>query len=262
MANGLNRMVALIALTTAAQGAVALDLGFELGGEYMRWEEYHGGDRLLDEQGMRTRFAVALLGERGGLYDWRSHVGMLVGQLAYSGQDWNGAPVGTSTNYFGVEAQLELSLNRTLWLDLHPTAAYNYAAWSRAINGAGGYTEHYTLSELSVGLERRLGEVGSWGYHVALGQPLMVDEQTKVLGVELTLEPDPRPMFKFGVAYRARKQLTVTLDYLGYRFGESSPSAQTIPYDQDGDGVDEQVHVVQPQSHLDRFAVGVQIGFN
>lgn len=253
------QQLAMVLLLSTLVNQVYAETSLLIGGESVRWEEFNGGARLLEEQGMRSRFGVAWAGDTRAAWSLNGEVATYLGQLSYRGEDWLGSPVGTNTTYIGVEGELGISFNHIELFGLHPSTSLGFELWSRDINGPGGYTENYTLYDVTLLLEHHNEQVGSYGYRFGINESLQINEQTRVLGIDIDLHPEPRPMLTFGLSYRFTDQLNLHFDYFGHRFGASPPSDNTVSFDTDGDGTPEQVRVIQPKSNLDRLAVTLQL---
>jgi hypothetical protein len=211
------------------QWAVAEDIRFSYGVEHFLWEEFdNSGQKLLDETGLRHVFA--LQAEKSFFSWWQSDLSgrVILGRVAYDGQNQAGAPVSTDTDYRGYGLELGI----TYFPGMLPSAASAGAGvrlalgiddWNRTLLGAGGYNEHYTVTAGRVGAVYTVP--ARWRVELGARLPVAASERVDLSAYgyvdDATLNPKGQPSIYLTWHYQLNQRLDVSLKYDGYLFAKS-----------------------------------------
>lgn len=227
--------------------------------ESFRWEEFDGGESLLDETGFRH--VLALEGERRLTSHWLAELAAHVnyGTVDYAGQDSEGNAAETETNYrgFGLEAALsmfpeEIQFDRQLVAGARLALGTDY--WSRDLLGPGGYTERYqsiyTRAAAIIALPQ------AWRFELGAKWPALTTEKVDLgdygIAQEIELQPKGQPSMYGKLTYHFDERFAVRFAYDAYAFDKSnSDSVYTV------DGSRFIIH--QPKSDLYTLSLGLVV---
>jgi hypothetical protein len=267
--------VAIIGLLLAVANAHAEDLGakskpkLSIGIERFVWEEFIGGQRLLEEDG--PRFAVGLRTDTfnrpspGPMYALEGR--FYFGEVDYDGQTqsaisaFDGLPLQADTLYVGAlgEALFGQRFGGRQAIDLLAGVGVNN--WVREIQASqtmsgntvvvtGDAVEQYFIlyTKLGVGFYRR----GPGGYgHLQVGAKYPFYTYEYVDDIDITLEPGKEWSAYAQLRIASDARFDVTVYYDSFRFSQSPAERFTR------NGV---AYIgFQPESHMD--VAGLTVGF-
>ncbi len=223
----------------------------EAGPEYYYWQETFGGKKLLDETG--PRYALELSGKVATPDDYLAAVRfkLYYGHVDYNGQTQLGAPVKSTTDYygglvdFGVGRRWTSAKGRTLDL----MGRFGVENWERDLNGPGGYAEHWIPLYVKLGVEtepEKNGWTGALGVKAAVYTFQEVDLNKFGLG-KISLNPGTRPSGYGELGYQINQHLSVTGYFDSYWFAQSP---------NDNNGI---IVAFQPESWT--YQAGVKVGW-
>lgn len=223
--------------------------------EYFYWQEFVNGVKVDDESGLRYGLELSYkdLQDEGWLLAARFKI--YYGSVDYNGGTWAGAPVKTTTDYYGGLGELRYgyrwNVDEDQYLDL--MGGFGLEDWHRSLNGAGGYNEKWLPINLKAGLElspKEKGRIVTLGVKVPVYTTEVIDFG-RVGGGTVTLHPGTLPSFYAEAGYKFTKNLSVTAYFDSYFFAKSSSETEEIS------GMNYQVY--QPQT--ESFEVGVKAGW-
>ena len=234
---------------------------FAAGPEQYRWSEYDtAGNRLLQESGLRYRFAFRYEKEWRGLV-FGGGAEQYTGTVDYDGQTQGGTKATTDVEYRGFRGEGRLGY---LWggpeLSLGLLGMYGAEFWSRQLQDGRtasgqrvlGYTERYGMSYVTLGPALQThGAAWSSRIHAAVRKPLSVAETVDDFAAVLKPKPKPGMFFTWENRWRIgeRWHVGVTAYAETLHFAASDPAASTLGA------------VVQPESRARTAGVRFETAF-
>ncbi len=241
------------------------------GSEHFSWQEYNdGGSKLLKESGLR--YFVELKGVNHFHPLWSSSFAgrLYSGVVGYESDYWNDPdegttlapePVSTDVDYNGMRFEVvfsrrigELAHQRNQpqwWLDF----SVGTEMWRRHLRstrlsdgtGIGGASEDYHTVYGRMGA--RFADPSGFSAQLGAKWPFHTDEDARIGGDTVTLNPEGRLSVYAGVGYAFSPAWSLTLDYDSYRFAKSDP------VEHNG------MLVWQPESHQDALSLALHYRF-
>jgi len=251
----MRRLFALMGLSVtlaAPLHASPVDIGG--GVEHFVWQEYDpAGGKLLKESGQRLFVSLGadnevsdrwIYGFRGRLYS---------GTVNCNGQLKTGTTCTQDTDYEGISATADFT-GRFIgtdgrYSDLALRLGLGGEGWRRRVQGAGSFTEEYTVLFGKLGFAY-IPEQGLFG-EAGVKYPLSVHEDVKLYD-SVSLSPQGAFSPFATVGYNFNQRWSIRGYYDGYRFKSSDPK----PLYDGGVFVRD---VSQPKTNMDTF--GITVGF-
>jgi hypothetical protein len=249
-----------VCLLLLPQWTLADEVHFSYGLQSFLWEEFDtNGNSLLDETGFRHVLELSTEIPIGP--DWHSDISghFTFGTVTYDGQDSNGDPVSTDTDYsgYGLEAGInyfpvENSSQRKGEMGARFAAGMDI--WERSLLGAGGYNEDY------VAIYGRIAGVyhipSAWRVELGAKVPFATYETVNLSDYgfveEVELKPKGQPSLYARFVYPFNERFSLKCIYDGYRFNKSN--ADTV-YNLNG----RYYAVHQPESDMHTFTVAISL---
>jgi len=234
--------------------------------ESFTWREFDdAGAQLLKESGPRYGLGVAYAHEFPIHLTLRPRIELSGGAVDYDGRTQAGVPVATTTNYFGIKAEMDLGGRIKLWPGavFEPFAGIGIRSWSRdikdgtAANGtlAIGYTEQWSTIYGRLGFrgEQSLGQKNNLFMLAGVKLPVYTENYINDANISygaITLKPGNKPSL-FAEAGVKLNIFKISAFYDSMRFKKSPIVMVYDPYW----GV---VGYYQPKSESDM--IGVKVG--
>jgi hypothetical protein len=250
----------ILVLLLFPQWSVAEEIRFSYGVESFLWEEFdNSGNLLLDESGLRHLFALETENRFAPqwLSDLNAHITLAT--VAYDGENSDGDPVSTDTNYrgYGMEVGFnyfpkEVPVTGTTGAGVR--LAFGVDAWDRNLLGAGGYSEHYITTY------GRVAGVfmapAAWRAEFGAKLPIVTLESIDLSAYgyveEISLYPKGRPSLYASFFYRISERFGLKLAYDGYAFAQSDDD---VVYNVDGN----YYAIHQPKSAMHTLALAITL---
>jgi hypothetical protein len=252
-----HRFAILFALL-AATNAPALELYVQA--QRFTWEEHdQNGQLLLEEQG--PLLGLGLVGESRlpGELTWRSRLEGFVGEVDYDGSTVLGAPVRTTTAYYGGKGETDLRWNLATAdiFDTGPLGGLSTRGWLRRLDNSqdsNGYDEGLVDGVRPRGLVRPLARasrlVARRGSRRA--PPLYNSARYSLTGADgdgnVSVEPGREITTEAALILR-RATWSIGLAYENFAFGRSDP--EPLP----------PFEIFQPESKGDAWSLRVGVAF-
>ncbi len=260
--------------TTAVQALEVEEVSAYLAPHYFQWEEFHGGEKLLREQGWLVGAGglarMNLLKAEAGSLILSGKAELFGGVVDYDGQTQSinetgeavePLPVTTKVDYLGTREEVDLGwriLQQKIWLE--PFFGLGIRWWLRnlqdstAIDNTGaqvqvsGYTENWLSGYTRLGARLGYTMTDDWRIFGEGGvkYPFYTANMVETSDSDITLKPDGRwsAFAEIGARYR---QVKVSTFYEGFRYGQS-------PAERSGS-----FSYIQPTSESDVF--GLRMGW-
>ena len=227
----LELLAGLLALSSAPT-AHALELYVQV--QQFTWEERDQNDQLLlEEEG--PLFGLGLVGSSrlGGDLTWRSRVEGFLGEVDYDGSTVLGAPVRTTTAYYGMKGETDLrwDLAAPAAFDTGPLGGISTRGWLRRLdnsNDHNGYDEGWWMVYARAGWFAEGRRPGGWSgeAEAALRLPLYNSARYSLTGADgegnVSVEPGREITTEAALTLR-RETWSVGLAYEDFDFGRSDP---------------------------------------
>jgi hypothetical protein len=208
--------------------------------QYVTWEEYFGGRRILHEQGVRygagAAVALDLLQTDAGALTLRGKGELFGGVVDYEGATQRGLPAQTDVSYIGTRVEggvgwaFPLARGR-----LEPFVGLGYRWWLRDIHDTTttdpsqpgmipvqGYTEQWESAYTKLGMAFAYHLSRAWRLFAEAGgqYPFYNANTFDITRDTVTVKPEPRwsAFAELGARYR---HLRLVVFYEGYRVGQS-----------------------------------------
>lgn len=217
----------------SATSAPALELYVQV--QQFTWEERDQNDQLLlEEEG--PLYGLGLVGSSrlDGDLTWRSRVEGFLGEVDYDGTTVLGAPVRTTTAYYGMKGETDLrwDLATPAAFDTGPLGGISTRGWLRRLDNSNrnsnGYDEGWWMVYARTGwfAEGRRPGGWSWEAEAALRVPLYNSARYSLTGADgegnVTVEPGREITTEATLTLR-RETWSVGLAYENFEFGRSEP---------------------------------------
>ncbi len=223
--------------------AVADEIRFSYGVEDYYWEEFDSSDNsLLNESGLRHLISIDSQTPVSSKWSRDLNGHLFVGTVDYDGQDSQGDPVTTDTDYFGLGMEFGFSYQSGGQLMEGDEASTGRGAlrlalglekWDRDLQGAGGYLEEYLASYGRVA--GVYANPSSWRGEIGAKLPISTSEEIDLRAFgfvdKVTLNPKGRPSLYANVLYHVDERIALKLAYDGYLFDKSD---EKVVYNRDG----------------------------
>lgn len=265
-------LTGLLAWSAAQAEAQSQASRVSLGSEYFNWSEYENGTELVNESGARV--FVAFEGVSNPVNTFRAAVfakGYL-SQVGYDGQDQNGVPQLSVTDYVGFTTELRGQLavtggNYTRTPRVYLQVAGGTDIWQRNIQSsstAGGYVEEYTILFAKLGLFRESGRAPSYTWGIGVKYPFYIHERV-MIGDGTLVEPVGKLGAYAQLGFQFTDHMAIKAVYEDYNF-DASPTSKTpltnhgVPIDVNGDGIASD-YIHQPESHQRTLGILLEMRF-
>ena len=252
-----HRFAILFALL-AATNAPALELYVQA--QRFTWEEHdQNGQLLLEEEG--PLLGLGLVGESRlpGELTWRSRLEGFVGEVDYDGSTVLGAPVRTTTAYYGGKGETDLRWNLATAdiFDTGPLGGLSTRGWLRRLDNSqnsNGYDEGWWMVYARAGWFARWHTGPDWWLdaEAAARLPLYNSARYSLTGADgdgnVSVEPGREITTEAALTLR-RATWSIGLAYENFAFGRSDP--EPLP----------PFEIFQPESKGDAWSLRVGVAF-
>ena len=227
----LELFVGLLVLWSATS-VHALELYVQV--QHFTWEERDQNDQLLlEEEG--PLYGLGLVGSSrlSGACTWRSRIEGFLGEVDYDGTTVLGAPVRTTTAYYGGKGETDLRWNLATArvFETGPLGGLSTRGWLRRLdnsNDHNGYDEGWWMVYARAGwfVEGRQPGGWNWEAEASLRVPLYNSARYSLTGADgegnVSVEPGREVTSEAALTLR-RANWSVGLAYENFDFGRSDP---------------------------------------
>ena len=237
---------------TTPQPTAAPEYKVYLSVEHYRWNEYQGGDELLEESGPLFGVGGEILVPLNRRTDFEGRARLFAGEVDYDGAvigaDGSQIPYESDTLYVGLEAEGDFGFPTRMpsGAVFRPYIGANVRYWSRSLDtssdgkiGDYGYEEQWTSLSMTLGAEIKYQAVyGRAGLRLPVYNHENVDLGDRG-GPEVDLEPGKELGFDAELGFE-KNRFFAAIHYEYLEFSESDPDDDTGFYYQP----DSKAHVI------------------
>lgn len=209
------------------------------GAEQVRWREFAGGSKLLEESGQRYFIGLESLSEGDDGLLWGLDARVYGNRINYDGQTQDRVLLSTKTDYSGWLAEPAVHYRNTILTSrycLDYILGLGMDSWNRVLknsvdaNGRPvfGYKEAYTVTYSRVGVKIKPSSKRKNGIKGAAGVKLPIDIYEKAFISDAGYDRDPtlKPIgnlsfygsIGYSMDFRSEKGLDIALYYDSYSF--------------------------------------------